>query len=421
MAKTPVHVVTGFLGAGKTTFLLDQLSRRDGERCGIVVNDFGDARIDATLLGGRVPVMEIPGGCVCCTAPQDLVSALSELVGQVDRVFIEATGLARPADIVDTLTRSKLDVSVGPVLCVLDARRLVGEAPVLLLEQLDASDLVVANHASDCDDDAWAALDEALEGHFPPLLGLERTDRGRVDPEFVERVRRGLAFRALRKAPSTEGYASASRIWASDRVFGKRELEAVLAASDAERIKGLFRTELGWFLLQRAGGDVHCTPSQLRSSSAVDVIVQGDTAQADAVVQALDAAEPPAAIDDGVLRLVDGDHVPLELTRWALAALPEQIDDVRVLSPKREGAAVRLDEVFRLVTDDGHRTFVAVASDGMTSEPVRLDAVGDAVLVHSHEGGEFPKRLGGPYRLLVPDGTSACANVKGIVRLEVLA
>ena len=418
--KTPVHVVTGFLGAGKTTFLLDQLARRDGQRCGVVVNDFGDARIDATLLSGRVPVTEIPGGCVCCTAPQDLVPALAELLPQVDRVFVEATGLARPADIVDTLTRSKLDVTVGPVICLIDARRLLGDAPELLLEQLDASDLIVANHAAECGDDAWAALERALEGHFPPPLGLRRTDHGRVEPEFVELTRGSIAFRAPRETVSTGGYASASRIWESERVFGKRALEQVFEESGAERIKGLFRTELGWFLLQRANAQVHCHPSPLRSSSAVDVIVRGEVEDAERIMAALDAAEPPAAIDDGVLRLVDGVKAPHELTRWALAALPGQIDDVSAVIPKRQGAAVRLDEVLRLVTDDDHRQFVAVASDGMTSEPVRVDQVGDAMLVHSHDGDVFPRTMGGPFRVLVPDGASACANVKGVVRIEVL-
>jgi UDP-N-acetylmuramate--alanine ligase len=78
-----------------------------GERCAVLVNDFGEARIDRLLLGGGVQVSDIAGGCVCCTAPAGLVPALTAILEELrpDRLFIEPSGLARPQDIVDMLAR----------------------------------------------------------------------------------------------------------------------------------------------------------------------------------------------------------------------------------------------------------------------------------------------------------------------------
>jgi G3E family GTPase len=97
--RTPVHVVGGYLGTGKTTVLLTELGKREGnERCAVVVNDFGEAAVDATLLGDGVRVTNIPGGCVCCTAPEGLAPALIAILDELkpDRIFIEPSGLARP-------------------------------------------------------------------------------------------------------------------------------------------------------------------------------------------------------------------------------------------------------------------------------------------------------------------------------------
>ena len=427
MSRVPVHIVTGFLGAGKTTLLIDQLARRKGsERCAVVVNDFGEARIDATLLDGAVAVTEIPGGCVCCTAPEGLVPAVEALVdqGQVDRIFLEATGLARPADLVDTLTRSPLSrrIEVAPVVVVVDPSRLLGEAPPLLLEQMDAADVLVASHVEQASEPALRALDAAAEGHFPPWLTAVRAERGSVDPEIFELRRSGLVFRKREerdRAPSTEGYGAASRLWTSERVFELDALRAVFGDCGAERAKGLFRTEAGWMLLELAGGRVQHRPSQIRSASAVDIIVEGSVEQAEAVITRLDAAVYEEVAREGV-HLSDGNGYEVQLTRFALAALPGQVDDVSELFPKRQGAGVLLSEVLGLTLAPEHAQFVVAASDGMTTEPIAVGSVGEAVLVHSLEGQPLPDKLGGPCRLLVPEG-SACANVKGVARIRVLS
>ena len=101
-----VHLFSGFLGAGKTTAIRAQLGTFAGERVAIIVNDFGEAGLDEAALSEDEPfrITNIPGGCVCCTAPEGFVDALGAVLeGQPERLIIEPTGLARPQDLIDTI------------------------------------------------------------------------------------------------------------------------------------------------------------------------------------------------------------------------------------------------------------------------------------------------------------------------------
>ncbi|MED5374003.1 MAG: GTP-binding protein [Myxococcota bacterium] len=429
MARTPLHLVTGFLGSGKTSLLLNQLeTRQEQERCAVVVNDFGEARIDATLLSGKATIQEIPGGCVCCTAPEDLAPSVEALLAQEpppDRIFIEATGLARPADILDTLSRSKVaaQLELAPVVGVLDPRRLKGLAPALLLEQLDAADVLILNFGDQCDVDTLEAAKAATADHFPPWLAVVETRSGKVDPGLFDLRRQGPGIRVHKPGLSTAGYAAASQTWEPEVVFDQKALRAVLADCGAERVKGLFHTDLGWTLMERAGGQVHARPTGLRSTSAVDVIVKGDASEATGLLGALDAArysEDPSVL--GELRLSDGGSYRARLNRWSLAALPGQIADVAERVPKRAGQAVYLREIVGLLHPMEGAQVVLVAADGMVSGPTPVGELGDAMVLHSVDGAPVPEDKGGPFRVLVPpeDGQSACANVKKLVRIELV-
>jgi G3E family GTPase len=451
MPRVPVHVISGFLGAGKTTMLIDQLARRkDRERCAIIVNDFGEARIDATLLSGGVAVAEIAGGCICCTAPEALVPNLTTILREArpDRVFIESTGLARPADIVDTLRRSALGeaLELAPTIIVLDPRRLVTAPPALLLEQLDAADVVIASHADQSTAAGDAALRAQLRDHYPPPLAVVQASFGVVD-EGVFELRRSAPLPlpdhdhdhhdhdhhdhdrhdhgGARPAPSTEGWSAGSRVWSPERVFSAAGIRRALQSAAVERMKGLFRTDLGWYRADRANGAVRVVVSPVRSGSAVDVIHHGPQEEVDQLLAALEACiaedghlKPP---DEPIVTLVDVQGRAVELTRFALAALPGQVADVAAAVPGRVGAAVRLEEILALTFPSPDDQLVLVATDGLTTAPVRVAEAEAALVVHSLGGEPLPPSQGGPFRVLVPKGQSACANVKGLARIVLMA
>ena len=452
MSRPTVHVVAGFLGAGKTTLLQRLVPRLPG-RSAIVVNDFGEARIDATLLQGAATLAEIPGGCVCCTAPEGLVPAVHALLDEVrpDRIFIEPSGLARPQDLVDMLERGGLAERVrrGPTLVLVDVARIHPGAPArglpdAVLAQIEAADVLVGSRADLADAEQLADFHALAHALWPPPLRTVVAAQGVVSPDVLDgsvaprhhtshEAHDGPCTDACDAHPQTHpghGHVSLSRVWDADTTFAWDPLRAALEGAAPERAKGLFRGDIGWFRADVAGGRLHVAATGYRRDSRVDVILR-DGPDAAARLAALGAA-----LDASIMRaqdptggaphvtLVGIDGTALTLTRAALAALPRQIADVGARVAGRVGSAVPLAELLALTLPPAGARFVVSAADGMTTAPVPVAGV-DALLVHTLEGEPLPASQGGAFRLLVPteapgDGGTRCANVKGVVRVRVV-
>ena len=130
----PVTVVTGFLGAGKTSLINRLVRARAGaERIGVVVNEAGEIGLDGQLLGDASDdVVEIADGCVCCTSQGELLDAITRLhraAGQLDRIIVETSGLADPGPVVDALASITHVLRLDTMVTVVDA--------VHALDQLD--------------------------------------------------------------------------------------------------------------------------------------------------------------------------------------------------------------------------------------------------------------------------------------------
>lgn len=162
--KTPVILISGFLGAGKTTLLVRLLkaARDAGFKPAVLMNEAGAISIDGPVAqsGGAIEVLNVLGGCICCTLKGDLHVALQEIVRDVrpELLFIETTGIADPVEVLDTCTALDL-------LDKLDARGLISVLDVehglealrihdLARRQLELAHIVVLNKM-DLADPAW--------------------------------------------------------------------------------------------------------------------------------------------------------------------------------------------------------------------------------------------------------------------------
>ncbi|MCC3380620.1 GTP-binding protein [Paenibacillus farraposensis] len=218
----PVTVLSGYLGAGKTTILNHVLNNRDGMIVAVIVNDMSEVNIDAELVkkeGGlsrtEEKLVELSNGCICCTLREDLLLEVKKLAeqGEFDYILIESTGISEPVPIAQTFTYAdeatgidltslaKLDCMVTVVDAnrfwhdfesgesLLDRKQATGEDDMrdisdLLIDQIETCDVLILNK---CDLVQPAELDK-LEGvlrRLQPEARIIRTSKGQIAPSDI--------------------------------------------------------------------------------------------------------------------------------------------------------------------------------------------------------------------------------------------
>lgn len=155
--RLPVTIISGFLGAGKTTLINRLLAEDHGLRLMVLVNDFGAINIDADLImAADEDVIALTNGCVCCDIDNDLFAALGRALDKdprPDHLLIEASGIADPAAIANTVL-SERALSYGGIITVVDAPNLQSqladsEIASQVTQQIAAADLVLLNKSED--------------------------------------------------------------------------------------------------------------------------------------------------------------------------------------------------------------------------------------------------------------------------------
>lgn len=149
----PLTLLTGFLGAGKTTLVNHVLSDVASGPVGVLVNDFGALDLDRALITGESEgVLSLANGCICCTLRGDLVAAVMRLLRRPDaprRILLEASGIADPAPIAATFLAPafRRRLRLDGIVCVVDAEQVLSDNELLSLQlrQIGFADLVLLN------------------------------------------------------------------------------------------------------------------------------------------------------------------------------------------------------------------------------------------------------------------------------------
>jgi G3E family GTPase len=247
----PILLVTGFLGAGKTTVVNHLLAHAEGRRIAAVVNDFGAINIDAELIAGASDgVVSLANGCICCSLEGDLLRTLSTLLRRDPKpeyIVIETSGVADPADIVRNLMDPVIlrEAPLETVLCVMDA----ATPPTALDDalhrsQLRVADIVALSKLDLADEGAGSRMREAIRAQRVPAVVVD-APHGEIPSAllFPATVDRAPAPRETGpKRPAEQRFETLS--WTSDQPISLPRLQQAIGrlAPKLARAKGLFET-----------------------------------------------------------------------------------------------------------------------------------------------------------------------------------
>jgi cobalamin biosynthesis protein CobW len=217
-ARVPCTIVTGFLGAGKTTLIRHVLAHANGRRLAVIVNEFGDVGIDGEILKGcgdeacpQENIVELANGCLCCTVADDFVPALDTILARkpvVEHIVIETSGLALPKPLVQAFhwPAIKSRVTVDGVVAVVDGAalaegRLAADLDALARQreadtaldhddpieevfddQIACADLVVLNKRDLLDSSGTEKAIAAIVRALPRAVKIVPVANGTVDP-----------------------------------------------------------------------------------------------------------------------------------------------------------------------------------------------------------------------------------------------
>src|SRR5215470_12401959 len=221
MRRVPATVITGFLGAGKTSLVRHLLAHSEGQRLAVIVNEFGELGFDRELLLGcgdtacaEDDIVELANGCICCTVAEDFLPTLTRLLDREpppENILIETSGLALPKPLVQAFAWPEIraDTTVDGVLTVIDgaaveaglfapdpeavARQraadpaLAHDNPLeeVFTDQLACADLVVLNKTDLIDPASLIALCREIEARLRPGVKLMTAREGRLPPQVV--------------------------------------------------------------------------------------------------------------------------------------------------------------------------------------------------------------------------------------------
>ncbi|MCF7697742.1 cobalamin biosynthesis protein CobW [Loktanella sp. M215] len=220
-AKIPATVVTGFLGAGKTTLIRHMLQNAKGKRIALIINEFGDLGVDGDILKGcdsdvcaADDIVELSNGCICCTVADDFIPTMEALLARTpppDHIVIETSGLALPQPLVRAFnwpglaTRVTVDSVVTVVdgvavtegrfahdVAAVDAQRaaddgLDHETPLseLFEDQIACADMIVINKTDLMDPKAASDLSDRLKSEARPGVQVVRTAMGALPVDVL--------------------------------------------------------------------------------------------------------------------------------------------------------------------------------------------------------------------------------------------
>ena len=254
--KTKLYLLTGFLGAGKTTFLTNVLKDLEGKKLAVIMNEFGKVGIDGALIQKEgMELVEINRGSIFCSCLQlSFVSALIEMADRnMEYVFVESSGLADPSNIGEFL--EAVEVAKGDVydysgaICIVDGVNFLEQIEDIetVERQLKFCHLVIISKVDLIDDISLKVVKEKIR-EINPKADIIESINGKIEYNFLDKDLMKEDWVGIEDTTNTPENKPKTLTLTYDGELTKEKLTEFLdiIKKDSYRIKGFFKLEDGW-------------------------------------------------------------------------------------------------------------------------------------------------------------------------------
>lgn len=254
--KTKLYLLTGFLGAGKTTFLTNVLKDLEGKKLAVIMNEFGKVGIDGALIQKEgMELVEINRGSIFCSCLQlSFVSALIEMADRnMEYVFVESSGLADPSNIGEFL--EAVEVAKGDVydysgaICIVDGVNFLEQIEDIetVERQLKFCHLVIISKVDLIDDISLKVVKEKIR-EINPKADIIESINGKIEYNFLDKDLMKEDWVGIEDTTNTPENKPKTLTLTYDEELTKEKLTEFLdiIKKDSYRIKGFFKLEDGW-------------------------------------------------------------------------------------------------------------------------------------------------------------------------------
>lgn len=251
---TYINIISGFLGAGKTTFLKKIIPNMEGKVV-LIENEFGDIGIDGDLIPKELPIKEIYAGCICCSVVQDFAKAIEELTVQYNpnHILIEPSGVGSLSDIIKICKRiskkSDLDIKINHLITIVDAKAFddyLESFGGFYLDQIRNAQIIFLSHLKEMAPKVIERIISQIRAYNPTVFICEEDWYSYDGEEIIETLNtinscKDNIIRKSKLIPANKMFGTFSI--ANPRISPENEIEKMLVSLRAQENGSIFRAK----------------------------------------------------------------------------------------------------------------------------------------------------------------------------------
>ncbi|WP_339250206.1 GTP-binding protein [Sporosarcina sp. FSL W8-0480] len=287
-----VYLLSGFLGSGKTSLLMNLLSelKEMGRKPAVLMNEFGSISIDSDTLGQSqdVPLKELLNGCICCTGSENTEAQLQGLLEEhdVDVILIETTGAAHPVEALDAVysplfaekLRVKGIVTVADTKRWIERNKMSPQIRSLFMEQIRHAHIILANKTDLLGEGELATVSMELS-NFNSNAPVIQTSNAQLSFSFIEETLKNMNTTEVKNVISGKHLPLTSKLLTLDKPVDKDEFESWVRSlpDTVYRMKGYvpIKGAKNPYLFQYAYGMVNWMPEYVKMEARLVIIGEG--------------------------------------------------------------------------------------------------------------------------------------------------